>query len=137
MKKTNLIKGILLIVLSVVLIGSNIVYAASTWDDNFNEIMGETETTDTDEPEEDDEPLNLTTPSSNTNTSDNTLAENNTNKASNNSSVYSNNTNTNTNTNSSLPKTGIEDSLPTMVLIVVFAISAVYAYKKISEYKNV
>ena len=47
----------------------------------------------------------------------------------NNSSVY-NNTN-------SLPKTGVTDSIPVAVLLIVFAISAAYAYKKIKDYKNI
>lgn len=52
----------------------------------------------------------------------------------------SNNTssnNTNSNTNNNLPKTGIEDSIPVAALVVVFGVSAVYAYKKIKEYKNI
>lgn len=53
-----------------------------------------------------------------------------------------NNTANNTNKNSSynntnLPKTGIEDAIPVAILVVVCGISAVYAYKKISDYKNI
>lgn len=59
-------------------------------------------------------------------TSNNTNKSNNTN----NSSVYNN-------TNNNLPKTGIEDSIPVAALVVVFGVSAVYAYKKIKEYKNI
>lgn len=59
-------------------------------------------------------------------TSNNTSKSNNTN----NSSVYNN-------TNNNLPKTGIEDSIPVAALVVVFGVSAVYAYKKIKEYKNI
>ena len=39
--------------------------------------------------------------------------------------------------NSSLPKTGIESSISGVVLIVVLGISAVYAYNKIQDYKNI
>ena len=67
--------------------------------------------------------VNNNTPQNNTNVN----RTNNTNN-SNNSSIY-NNTN--------LPHTGIEDSIPIAVLVVIFGISAVYAYKKISEYKNI
>ena len=63
----------------------------------------------------------------NTNVNANKANTNNTNKA-NNASVY-NNTN--------LPKTGIESSLPVAALVVVFGISAVYAYKKIKDYRNI
>lgn len=38
--------------------------------------------------------------------------------------------------NATLPKTGISDSVPVVVLIVIFGISAVYAYNKIKDYKN-
>lgn len=62
-----------------------------------------------------------------------TLTKNSTSNKSNNtnnSSVYNN-------TNNNLPKTGIEDSIPVAALVVVFGVSAVYAYKKIKEYKNI
>lgn len=54
----------------------------------------------------------------------------------NNSSVMRTNNTSNYN-NSSLPKTGIESSFPSVILIVVFGISAVYAYKKIKHYRNI
>lgn len=71
------------------------------------------------------ETLGNKTPSNNT-PSNNTPSNN---LVGNNSSSSYNNTN--------LPKTGIEDSMPVVVLVVVFGISAVYAYKKINDYKNV
>ena len=50
----------------------------------------------------------------------------------------SNNASSNTNaTNTNLPRTGIGDSMPTVLLVVVFGISAVYAYKKIKDYRNI
>ena len=45
--------------------------------------------------------------------------------------------NTSTYNNSSLPKTGVADSVPVAVLVVVLGISGVYAYKKMQEYKNI
>lgn len=81
------------------------------------------------------------TNSSNTNTNTNKNTTNTNNSAKNNSlntgAVTGNKNNTSVYNNSSLPKTGVEDSIPTMLLLVVFGISAVYAYKKISDYKNV
>ena len=81
--------------------------------------------------------------SSNNNTS-NTNSANSNNTSKNNSNALNtgavtntNKNNTSTYNNSSLPKTGVEDSIPTMLLLVVFGISAVYAYKKIKEYKNI
>lgn len=58
---------------------------------------------------------------------------NNTNAKSNNSNTNSSNIYNNTN----LPKTGMEDSIPVAMLIVVFGVSAVYAYKKIKDYRNI
>lgn len=71
------------------------------------------------------------------NTSRNNTARNNSNALNTGAVTNSNRNNTNTYNNSSLPKTGVEDSIPTMLLLVVFGISAVYAYKKIKEYKNI
>ena len=45
--------------------------------------------------------------------------------------------NTSNYNNTSLPKTGVEDSMPIVVLSVVLGISAIYAYKKIQDYKNI
>ena len=47
------------------------------------------------------------------------------------------NTANRTNTTNTLPNTGIADSLPTVLLVVVFAISAVYAYKKVKDYRSI
>ena len=47
------------------------------------------------------------------------------------------NNTTNNNINANLPKTGMGDSLPTVLLVVVFGISAIYAYKKVSDYRNI
>lgn len=124
MKKVSLIKGFLVILLSVVLIGTTGVFAADELDFDLDD--------------------NTSSNTSNTSNSSNTANNTNSNK----SNTNTNNTNTNNananknsstynNTNTNLPKTGIEDSIPTAVLIVIFAISAVYAYKKISDYKNV
>lgn len=86
-----------------------------------------------------------------TNTINNTNTDNANNTNTNNANTNTNNTNTNTNNtnntnktnnssvynNTNLPSTGIEDSIPVALLVVVFGISAVYAYKKIKEYRNI
>ena len=43
--------------------------------------------------------------------------------------------NTSTNNESTLPKTGVTEDITVMFFIVVCAISAIYAYKKIRDYK--
>ena len=65
------------------------------------------------------------------NTALNNTTRNNTvnNTIKNNSVLTTNNTSSYNNT--SLPKTGIEDHIPATILLVVFGVSAVYAYKKI------
>lgn len=64
------------------------------------------------------------------NTANNSSISNNTNNtANNNTSVYNTN---NTSNSSHLPYTGTNSKA--MLLIVVFALSAVYAYKKVSDY---
>ena len=83
---------------------------------------------------------NTNSANSNNNTSGNNTARNNTTSALN-SANATNRTNTTNNTstynNTTLPHTGIGDSIPVAVLVVVFGVSAVYAYKKIKEYKNI
>lgn len=60
---------------------------------------------------------------------------NNTTNITNNAVLTTNNTSSYNNT--SLPKTGIEDHIPATILLVVFGVSAVYAYKKIQDYRNI
>ena len=71
------------------------------------------------------------------NTALNNTTRNNTvnNTLKNNSVLTTNNTSSYNNT--SLPKTGIEDHIPATILLVVFGVSAVYAYKKIQDYRNI
>lgn len=45
--------------------------------------------------------------------------------------------NTSNYNNTSLPKTGVGDSMPVVILVVVLGISAVYAYKKMQDYRNI
>lgn len=67
------------------------------------------------------------------NNTTNTL--NTTNTTTNNAVLTTNNTSSYNNT--SLPKTGIEDSVLAVILVIVLGISAVYAYKKIQDYRNI
>ena len=116
MKKTNLSKIILSIVtLFAVIFYSINVFAANDEYEDLSYMLGNNASAN-----------NPNTNTNNPNNSPNT----NTNKA-------NANTNSSSYNNGSIPKTGISDSIPTMLLVVVFGISAVYAYKKISEYKNI
>ena len=52
-----------------------------------------------------------------------------------NSTIIQPTTNTSTSTNSeTLPKTGVTEDITVMFFIIVCAISAIYAYKKIRDY---
>ena len=117
MKNSKLVKTVLIMLISIIMIlVSKEIFAADI--DITPSINNTTNSTKT----------NNTTTNSTTNK---TVSNN----ATNNSVLRTNNTSTYN--NSSLPKTGIEDSLPVTVLVVVLGISAVYAYKKIQYYKNI
>ena len=125
MKKSIILKSFLVILMCVMLIFAiTPVYAAT--DEGFEDILNDN--------------------TSNTgNTSGNNTSTNSANRNTNSSNVQNlnalrNNTGNRANTvntTNTLPKTGIADSLPTVLLVVVFAISAVYAYKKIKDYRNI
>lgn len=71
------------------------------------------------------------------NTANNTTTNNTTNNSAlNNVSVLTTNNTTKYN-NTALPNTGIGDVMPATLLVIVFGISAVYAYKKVQDYKNI
>lgn len=122
MKKSNLVKvcTILLIAVMISLVLGTTVNAAND-NNNFNDIANTLQRGNTN---------NANTNNTNTNTNNTNTNSNrtNTNTNNNNSSVYNNN---------NLPKTGIESSIPVALLVVVFAISSVYAYKKINDYKDI
>ena len=130
MKKTNLIKGlsILLISVMVILFNANVFAADNTGFNDLTSTLGSGNSNS----------------NSNSNSNANNANVNNANRNVNNANTNNNNKNSNSNTNGSsiynntnLPKTGVESSIPVAMLVVVFGISAVYAYKKIKEYRNI
>ena len=126
MKKSNLIKVVVILGISLmVMLFSTSVMAAEV--DLTDTLSGN----NTNSANANSNSANTNSNSANTNSNrtnnTNTNRTNNTNNT-NNSSVY-NNTN--------LPKTGISDSIPVALLLVVFGVSSVYAYKKIRDYKNI
>lgn len=149
MNKSSLIKTILVIMLGMVLMFSTSVFAADA-DADAADIFFNDDEEDTSSSiiADDKQPSSTKAPStSGTSTDGNKLEVENTptptnntsNTPANNTSVYgnTNNTQNTTNTPNTISKAGLEDSLPTIVLIAVFAVSAVFAYKKINEYKNI
>ncbi len=128
MKKTNLIKTVSILLLSViVMLFATTVYADdnSTFTDLSSTLNTNTNNNSTNNPS--NNPSNNPTNNPNVPTK-NTNINNNTNKP--------NITNTSVYNNTDLPKTGLESSIPVALLVVIFGISAVYAYKKINDYKS-
>lgn len=121
MRKTSLIKvlSILLISVMVILFNGN-VFAADNNVIDLTQTLNNSNKTNTN--------TNSNSNKNDTNTNTNTNTNKNSNSNTNGSSIY-NNTN--------LPKTGVESSIPVAMLVVIFGVSAVYAYRKISEYKNI
>lgn len=133
MKTSNFIKVFLTIVMSLtILLFSTNVMAADDFED-FEEIdLSISENTNT----------GNTNTNTNSNVNTNSNTNTNLNSNANNDALNfnkGNNTNSNTNSNNTtnLPKTGIEDSVPVAMLVVVFGISSIYAYRKIKEYRNI
>lgn len=101
-------------------------------DNGFNEL---TLNTNTNSNNANTNTNNTNTNSNSSNTNTNNANTNNTNRNTNNANTNSNNSSIYNNTN--LPKTGLEDSIPVAMLVVIFGISAIYAFKKINDYKNI
>ncbi len=126
MNKTNLLKVFFILILSVmVILITTSVNAAELQDISGQLLSGNSSNT---AGTNNAGSGNTQTPTNTNRANTSNLNGNRTNNASRNSSIY-NNTN--------LPKTGIGDSLPIAALVVVFGISAVYAYKKIKDYRNI
>lgn len=127
MKKSNLIKLFSILLISVmVMTFCTSVLAAD--DDGYRQLSVNNTNSNTNNTNTNN--TNTNTNNTNTNnTSRNNTNTNNTNRNNtNNSSIYN---------NTSLPSTGIENAIPVAILVVVFGISAIYAYKKIKDYRNI
>lgn len=127
MKKSILMKVALVLVITI--IGMLFLTTVNAADDdgmNMNDLTS-TLTSGSGNNSSNTGNTNTNTSGNNSNTSNNSLVVNN-NTTNNNASVYN---------NSNLPKTGIGDSVPVALLLVVFGISAVYAYKKVKDYRNI
>ena len=127
MKNSKLVKLVLVMIIVLgVLLCTTQVFAANTYNDLDASGLTITDT-------------------NNTSTAENNAVVNNTTEV-NNTTVTNNTTNvpavlTTSNTvtynNTTLPDTGLESVAPVAVIAVVLVISAVYAYRKIQEYKNI
>ena len=122
MKKSIILKSFLVILVCAMLIFA-VTPAYAATDEGFEYIFNTTNTG------------NSTTNTGNTNTGNTNTGNTNASNVQNLNALR--NTSNTSNTSNSLPNTGIADSLPTVLLVFVFAISAVYAYKKIKDYRNI
>ena len=115
MRKANLLKMFLVLIMGVVLFAMSInVFAA---DDIFLDIT------------------NTVNTNSNTNTNTNTNTNVNTNTNSNSNTNVSNNVNVNYNTN--LPATGIESNAMLGIVFIGLIGMSIYAYKKVKYYNGI
>lgn len=125
MKKERILKTIVVLLIGVVLftMSSNVFAADSNskvdfWEDTTNQL------------------------NTNTNTSTNINTATNTNNVNTTTTDATANTNTNavantSNYNTSLPKAGLKGNTMMGVAITVLAVIAIFAYKKINQYKNI
>lgn len=97
----------------------------------LNALLGDANNTNNTIPEDNNTVGNNTANNTINNTANNT-ANNVSNNATTNNNVAKNNTNRN---NTTIPDAGLDQSI--VFIIAIFGISAVYAYKKIRDYKNV
>ena len=137
MKKVISIKEMMIILISVVLITvlTTNVFALNienviSGEDNLTAITGN----EYDNAQNVENAIEDTNDNTNTNTNTNNNTNNNTNTSKNNTT---NNSVKKYNTNSKdLPQTGIEDYNVGILLIICIA-SAIFAYKKVSDYRNI
>ena len=140
MKKTNLIKVVSILLISVMVIAFvSPVFAADEDDDRIDLTESIGNGNKNNNSRNTNSNNNNNNNNSNTNNNNSNTNNNNSNRANNNANANNNSNNNNNSVynNNNLPKTGIGDSVPVAMLIVVFGISAVYAYKKVKDYRNI
>ena len=126
MKKERILKVLVVLILGVALISmSTNVFAVLSDADGLTDYY--------------DDKTNSLDSNTNTNTNTNTDINTNTNTSLNtnltpNTSLSTNNTN---NYNTNLPKAGAKENTMLGVTVTILAITAVYTYKKVKEYKNI
>lgn len=129
MKNSRLVKVVMGAIISLIVVAmANQVFADNVTD--LTNALGNSSSSSN------SSSTNNSTNNTTSNTALNNTTRNNTvNNTTNNAVLTTNNTSSYNNT--SLPKTGIEDHIPATILLVVFGVSAVYAYKKIQDYRNI
>lgn len=129
MKKEKILKLMIVLIIGMILVtmATNVFAADSSSGVNFfDDITDEIETT---------ENTNTET-NTNTNTNINTNTENTANSTIDLTNTVDTNANS-SNYNTNLPKAGLKENTMIGVAITVLAIVAVFAYKKVNQYKNI
>ena len=130
-------KRLVLVLVAVMLFGLVFGNTNSYATSGIRSISANTSNTNTNENTENTNTNSNTNENTNTNSNTNSNVNTNSNSInsiSNNSSNYSN-SNTNTSKSSSLPYTGLKSTV--VFVAIAFVASSIYAYRKVSEYKNI
>ncbi len=133
MKKTIKKFSLFLSILAIIILASTSVFAADNTT-GFTDLTNTVTTNNANNTNTTNNANNANTNSANTNTN---TPSTNTNVGNTISNTGTNKTNSSSYNNTNLPKTGIADTMPIILLVTVFGISAVYAYKKIKDYQNI
>lgn len=133
MKRERILKTIVILIIGAVLFAmSSNVFAADVnfFEDTTNQL-NTTNTNSTNTETNNTANTTNTTNTNNTNTNVNTVNSTNTSSTLDTNTVNTNNYNTN------LPKAGAPENAMLGVAITILAVVAVFAYKKINQYKNI
>ncbi len=128
MKRERILKTIIVLIIGVVLFAmTSNVFAADTGLDFFDDTTNQL-----------DKNTNTNATNTNTNTINTNTNATNTNATNTNTTNTPATTNTNTNNyNTNLPKAGAGENTIMGVAITVLAVVAIFAYKKVNQYKNI
>ena len=130
MRKEKILKLMVVLTIGIILVAmTSSVFAADTNStvDFFEDTTNQLNTTNTNTNTNTNANANTTSTNVNTNTTTTTDTSTNTNV---------NTTNTN-NYNTNLPKAGLRENTMMGVAITILAVVAIFAYKKINQYKNI
>ena len=138
MKKEKILKLMVVLTIGIILVAmTSSVFAADTNStvDFFEDTTNQLNTTNTNSNTSTDTNTNTNT-NANTNTTNTNVNTNTTTTTDTSTNTNVNTTNTN-NYNTNLPKAGLRENTMMGVAITILAVVAIFAYKKINQYKNI
>ena len=147
MKREKLLKIVITLIMGTVLfVMSTDVFAADSgidfFEDTTNQLDTNTNTSSDTNTSTNTNTNTSTDTNTNTSTSTNTSVDTNTNSSTNTTGTIDMNTTTNTSTNANnyntnLPKAGAPENAILGVVMTVLVVVAVFAYRKVNQYKNI